>query len=606
MKNEITFKLYTNKFSRTFILLLLFISFFVFVSVFMPVQRVSASTSVYYVSKTGNDSNVGTLASPWLTISHAASTATAGSTVNIETGTYNEEPSVAHSGTAGNPIIFQNYSGEVVTISGTGKTSDYLFACHSVSYITISGLTLENDTYDINGKGIDIEGSSNIIVQNCMVVTTDSAGILSWYYGSTPSTNITITGCEVTNVCLEGNLEAISLRTTNGFTINNCIVHGTGTQIGICTAIGCTNGSIYGNTVYNIQAMGIYIDSEGATESNFSIYDNICYGCLQAGIGLSSENTNGQYPVTGISIYNNVLYGNVEGFSVGSISVPANTFSFTFINNTLYNNSYEGISLGNYSYISSAVIRNNILDGSSNAILIAMSGSGSNVTVDHNLFYNSGSYNSSNIYGTNYIQANPLLTNPASNFALQLGSPAIDAGASVGAPFTDYMGTARPQGSGYDIGAYEYIVSTPPVSLAITTNSLPNAIVGMAYSQSLTATGGTSPYTWKIVSGTLPVGLSLSSSGVISGTTTTAAGPISVTFQVTDANSETETTVLSIATIYADWDVNTDGVANILDMTLVVQDLGQQGNHGWIREDVNGDGVVNIQDLTLVAQHMIQ
>jgi len=93
---------------------------------------------------------------------------------------------------------------------------------------------------------------------------------------------------------------------------------------------------------------------------------------------------------------------------------------------------------------------------------------------------------------------------------------------------------------------YITITVTNSVSLGITTSSLPNGTVGTAYSQTLAATGGTSPYTWKITSGSLPTGLSLSSSGVISGTPTTAGGPTSVTFQVTDNTGTTATSSLSI------------------------------------------------------------
>ncbi len=48
------------------------------------------------------------------------------------------------------------------------------------------------------------------------------------------------------------------------------------------------------------------------------------------------------------------------------------------------------------------------------------------------------------------------------------------------------------------------------------------------------------------------------------------------------------------------WDVNKDGVVNILDLTLVASRFGETGD---IDADVNGDGIVNILDLTLVASH---
>jgi hypothetical protein len=42
------------------------------------------------------------------------------------------------------------------------------------------------------------------------------------------------------------------------------------------------------------------------------------------------------------------------------------------------------------------------------------------------------------------------------DFHLSAGSPALDAGTSVGAPMVDIDGTARPQGAGVDMGAFEF------------------------------------------------------------------------------------------------------------------------------------------------------
>lgn len=76
--------------------------------------------------------------------------------------------------------------------------------------------------------------------------------------------------------------------------------------------------------------------------------------------------------------------------------------------------------------------------------------------------------------------------------------------------------------------------SSPP---SITTTSLASGTVGTAYSQTLAATGGTTPYKWSLTSGTLPAGLSLNAtSGTISGTPTTAATS-NFTVQVTDSSN---------------------------------------------------------------------
>jgi hypothetical protein len=81
--------------------------------------------------------------------------------------------------------------------------------------------------------------------------------------------------------------------------------------------------------------------------------------------------------------------------------------------------------------------------------------------------------------------------------------------------------------------------------LSIATSSLRNGAVGSIYSpQGLTATGGAAPYTWSVVSGALPDGLSLSGNAV-SGTPTTS-GDFNFTIQVTDNSGSIATQPLSI------------------------------------------------------------
>ena len=125
------------------------------------------------------------------------------------------------------------------------------------------------------------------------------------------------------------------------------------------------------------------------------------------------------------------------------------------------------------------------------------------------------------------------------------GGLTLNAGVIAGTPttagsfkftlqLTDSAGsTAR---SSFSIG----IQSVPVFS----TTTLPGGENGIAYSQTLVVSGGTSPYIWSVTAGSLPAGLGLNA-GVISGTPT-AAGTFSFSVQVTDSASLTATANLSI------------------------------------------------------------
>jgi hypothetical protein len=76
----------------------------------------------------------------------------------------------------------------------------------------------------------------------------------------------------------------------------------------------------------------------------------------------------------------------------------------------------------------------------------------------------------------------------------------------------------------------------PPPPISITVSSLPNGQVGHPYTATLTASGGKAPLSWTITSGALPAGLTLASSGAISGTPTAAAAAAAITFTVSDSS----------------------------------------------------------------------
>ncbi len=139
------------------------------------------------------------------------------------------------------------------------------------------------------------------------------------------------------------------------------------------------------------------------------------------------------------------------------------------------------------------------------------------------------------------------------DFALATGSQCIDAGGTLNAavlPDNDLLmqyvlhqdGETRPDDGILDIGAFEFAGGGAPADLVITTTSLPSVKRSKSYSATLSASGGVMPYTWSIVSGSLPPGLSLNpATGVISGTAPSTKGTWNFTVQVEDSQTPADT-----------------------------------------------------------------
>jgi uncharacterized repeat protein (TIGR01451 family) len=89
-------------------------------------------------------------------------------------------------------------------------------------------------------------------------------------------------------------------------------------------------------------------------------------------------------------------------------------------------------------------------------------------------------------------------------------------------------------GTANDGEVEDYTVTVVCPTITIANPSLPTYYLGAPMSQTFTASGGTSPYTWSVASGALPAGLSLSPSGTLSGTPS-AHGTFNVTLQAADA-----------------------------------------------------------------------
>jgi hypothetical protein len=143
------------------------------------------------------------------------------------------------------------------------------------------------------------------------------------------------------------------------------------------------------------------------------------------------------------------------------------------------------------------------------------------------------------------------LTTSTSSSAQISGTPTLLGTSKFSVQVTDSSGTSVTQ-------ALSITINTPP-PLSVVTGSLPAGIVNTAYSQNLQANSGTLPYTWSLANGTLlPVGLSLASTGVISGTPI-VNGTFNFTVQVKDSSTPNPQTASANLSITINPGVTTNG-----------------------------------------------
>jgi hypothetical protein len=390
----------------------------------------------YYVAKNGSDSNSGSASAPWLTIGHAALTATAGSTVYVETGTYNESVLFANSGTASAPIVFNGQG--VAIVDGTGvaccttpsfATSNGFLCCNTqglftigasggVSYLTVAGFTIQN--YKTASKtdvpaGILIAGSGSEInlLNNTVQKIQTTAGRDGNAYGigvfgsSATPLSVTVSGNTVTG-CLTGESETTTYNgNVQNFVVSNNIIYNND-NIGM-DAIGfegvgptgydqAKNGDVYGNLIYNNSAFknpgegneydedGLYCD--GCTDVTFE--RNTLYG---NDLNIEAASEIAGKVSSNVIIRNNLSYAaNSCGISVGGYAKTGTggSTNITIVNNTLYDNDTQKTGSGEFQiqYRATGILfENNVVYAGAQGLFIHGFTSGSSVTANYNDYY---------------------------------------------------------------------------------------------------------------------------------------------------------------------------------------------------------------------------
>jgi Right handed beta helix region len=404
----------------------------------------------YFVSPTGNNTNAGTLASPYATVQFGLSKAFAGDTGFVRAGTYFEKLTCPRSGVLNSFITLKNYNNENVIIDGTGVVGTTLLTISSKSYIEISGIIFRNNyRQDANGIYVFGEGS-NIFIKNCIIRN------IGW------TTNVNADPFAVTP---NGQAHAILIngRTTLGYQnvkILNSKIHDiiTGNSEAV-TFVGNNDGfTVDSDTVYNTKNIGIVIagnyswaintgvsasvnQSRNGVVSKCVVYDNRRFSNLYAPAGIYVDGAKN------IDIINNIVYKNGNGISVGCENAGSEARNIFLANNISYNNDGHGIVFGSNAAIikrctlvnntfykngsianfyleinlqksDSCIIANNIttMRSDSHYGIGIFSYTATNLTVSNNLLYRY-SGNTADLYvpgtpaqfvPTNTINANPL------------------------------------------------------------------------------------------------------------------------------------------------------------------------------------------------------
>jgi hypothetical protein len=272
---------------------------------------------------------------------------------------------------------------------------------------------------------------------------------------------------------------ALYLSTTANLTAEYCTFNGNSAFAGTSIIQTIANGS--GGAIYN--AGSVILDHCG-------VYSNLVKGSAGSVSSVSGHGGNGlgggifnggQCSVTNTTIaFNTAVAGTGSPAEVGLLAagINGNAFgggvynngSFSSCNVTIATNFVIATSNAQFSLqqppgqAGGSQIDNNSGTLSLENSILAYSGSGSNasgtITDDG---YNISSDGSANFGGgSSYNFTDPLLGPLANNggptltMALLPNSPAIDSGVTNNAPATDQRGYARPAGSGFDIGAFEF------------------------------------------------------------------------------------------------------------------------------------------------------
>lgn len=462
-----------------------------------------SSATTYYVAKTGSDSNACTQSAPCLTIARGQAVATqAGDIVQVGAGTYNERVTVSRSGSSSAKIIIRGHDGSgcpttvnsdvnsrgfrpapTVTVQGFSIKANYVsMQCFKVTGTSGVGFDVASGVTDVDITDNYVDGMGagtpwvGINMPDGMALSSMPANV----YGARNYITRTVYGILVhcKSGCLFEDNEIE--RMVNDSTSD------TGADMDYTRIFGSNitmrHNYLHGNTQPDCKGADCHMDcfqswnigQTGELAYNITLDRNTCFNANE---GIIVRDTTSGAAGSYSSHYNWTITNNIIGQAPGSDSRGMPWVGvFEHVGNVVFENNTLTTSITGWFNGTQATNQNNIYYATGwQPYTTSMSGwSNGSATSDHNLLYQSGQTYSG--YSGNTLNQDPKFVNASGlDFHLQSSSPAKDTGTNLTSIGSDHDGNARPQGSGWDMGSYEYGTSTvqkpnPPTGLTVTVN----------------------------------------------------------------------------------------------------------------------------------------
>jgi hypothetical protein len=398
------------------------------------------SGNIYFIAPNGSDSKRCSLAAPCSTIANVVPMMKPGDSVLLRGGSYAEGEiwiRAFQSGTPGHPKVIKSYPGEQVYLSNgsRGFTVD-------ADYVTVSGLNFQN------GKSLSAVAWASRDQHGDKFIDNTFAGVIGW----------AAVGIVGHDQLLAGNVCDVSDSSVG--TMGHCFYVSDGNNL-----------TILYNIARGAPGYGLHIYDEQRSANDFQriirnvvVEGNILRESRQRSgmvVAMSDSGGYGNY-IENVIIKNNIFAAN----SHAGLVLQGVARNVKVYNNTFYQNGCLGLYVENDSHISNVDIRNNLIYqsvnsnssddcGGSSRPHVQIGAAARDVTLVRNS-YNPGPPLVLGAKDTSAITGDIHFVGvTALDFHVQPPSGTIDSGLTLPDVPTDYDGKRRPQGAGYDIGAFE-------------------------------------------------------------------------------------------------------------------------------------------------------